>query len=68
MYKLSFNCKTLKHFTPAYTVYQFLWVAMFDNNHDLNICVGPNAQDMPQKLISPSVWLSHFTAAHDVRL
>lgn len=55
MYKLSFNCKTLKHFAPAYTVYQFLWVAMFDNNHDLNICVGPNAQDMPQKLISPSV-------------
>ena len=55
MYKLSFNCKTLKHFTPAYTGYQFLWVAMFDNNHDLNICVSPNAQDMPQKLISPSV-------------
>lgn len=55
MYKLPFNCETLKHFTLAYTVYQFLWVAMFDNNHDLNICVGPNAQDMPQKLISPSV-------------
>lgn len=55
MYKLPFNCETLKNFTPAYTVYHFLWVAMFDTNRDLNFCVGPNAQDMPQKLISPSV-------------
>ena len=54
MYKLPFNCETLKIFTPAYTVYQFLWVAMFDN-HDLDICMGPNAQDLAQKLISPSV-------------
>lgn len=55
MYKLSFNFKTLKNFTPAYTVYQCLWFAMFDNNHDLNICLGSNAQDIPQKLILPSV-------------
>lgn len=42
MYKLSFNCETLKNFTPAYTVYQFLWFVMFDNNHDLNnYLLGP---------------------------
>ena len=56
MYKPSFNCETLKNFTPAYTV------------SDLNICLVPNAQDIPQKLISSSVWLCHFTAAHDVSL